>query len=349
MAVQVTSVVSKTLEEQVSFVATLEPDVGTTVGAVVAGPIIESTVREGDRVVAKQTVLALVDPVSRKIALREAEASVSKSRQKWKELERGYRSEEIDQRKAEFEEQKALLSRAEQDFQRAERLYRDQLISQAEFQGFESEYFAAREKLGRARAALRLAEAGPRREEIAQAESEHREAKARYDLIAHELSKTTLFAPLTGYLVKKYVEVGTWVNPGDPVADLVDLNPIYANGPVGERKISLLKRDLPATVIVDAISGESFQGTVAQVVPRADPKSHTFPVKVRIPNSDGRLKSGMLARVSVKVGGRVGLLVPKDAVIRRGTEDFIFVVENGSARRFKIRTGRPVGGMMEIH
>jgi membrane fusion protein (multidrug efflux system) len=57
----------------------------------------------------------------------------------------------------------------------------------------------------------------------------------------------------------------------------------------------------------------------------------------------------MLARVSVKVGGRVGLLVPKDAVIRRGTEDFIFVVENGSARRFKIRTGRPVGGMMEIH
>ena len=89
---------------------------------------------------------------------------------------------------------------------------------------------------------------------------------------------------------------------------------------------------------------------VTQIVPRADPQSRTFPVKVRIANESGRLKSGMLARVTVKVGNeRSGLLVPKDAVVRRGVDEVVFVVENGVARQVKVKTGRAVQQLMEIH
>jgi len=140
------------------------------------------------------------------------------------------------------------------------------------------------------------------------------------------------------------------VKTGDPIAELVDLNPVYANGPVGERKISLLQKGLTATVVVDALPGRSFAGTVTQIVPRADPRSRTFPVKVRIPNEDGRLKSGMLARVTVSVGnGHPGLLVPKDAVVRRGADEVVFVVENGVAKQVKVKTGRAVQQLLEIH
>jgi multidrug resistance efflux pump len=348
--VEVVPVESRTLQEEVSFIATLEADISTTVGAVVSGLVVESNVREGDPVVSKKTVLVQLDRTSREIALREARASIDRAQEEWKKLKRGYRSEEVAQRRAEVEEQKALLARAEQDFRRAERLFRDELISLAELQRFESEYLAAREKQGRVQAAFQLAQSGPRKEDIAGAEAEFREAKARHDLIAYELSRTTLFASITGFLVRKYVEVGTWVNPGDSVADLVSLDPVYAAGPVGERKIGLLRKGLRATVVLDAFPGQSFEGSVAYIVPRADPQSRTFPVKVRLSNRDGRLKSGMLARVTVKVGdGHPGFLVPKDAVVRQGDDEVIFIVENGTARQYKVKTGRAVKGLKEVY
>ncbi len=282
--VEVATVVSRAIQEEVSFVATLEPNIATTVGALVAGRVIRTDVREGDQVVSGKTVIIQLDRASREISLRETQAAVDK---------------------------------AEQDFQRAERLYRNEFISLAEFDRLRSEFLAA---------------------------------KARHDLVAYELDRTTLHAPLTGFLVKKYVEVGTWVNPGDPVADLVDLDPIYATGPVGERRIDLLQNGLPATVTVDALPGKSLRGTVSHIVPQADPQSRTFPVKVSIANPDGRLKSGMLARVTVKVGGgRRGFLVPKDAVVRRGADDFIFIVEDGLAREYKVKTGRAVKGLLEVY
>lgn len=348
--VEVVPVVVRNLQEEVSFIATFEADVSTTVGAVVAGRVIEAKVREGDRVVLGKTVLIQLDRTWRGIALREAEASVARARQKWDRLKRGYRSEEVAQRRAEVEEEKAFLARSEQDFKRAGRLYHKELISLSEFQRFQADYLAAKQKQEGVLAALLLAETGPREEEIGEAEAEFREAKARYDKIAYELDQTTLRAPLTGYLVEKYVEVGTWVNPGDPIADLIDIDPIYAAGPVGERKIGLLRKGLPATVVVDAIPEQSFRGTVTHIVPRADPQSRTFPVKVRISNRDGRLKSGMLARVTVKVGkARSGFLVPKDAVVRHGIDEVIFIVEDGLARQYKVKTGRAVEGLMEVY
>lgn len=347
--VEVAVVVSRAIQEEIFFIATLEPDITTTVGAIVAGRVIWAGVREGDKVIFGKTILIQLDRTSREIALRETQAAVDKSRQRWEELRRGYRSEEIAQRRAEVEEQKALLARAEQDFRRAERLYRGELISLAEFERNQSEFLAAKEKHRRVLAALQLAEAGPRKEEIAQAEADSREAKARRDQVAYELDRTTLRAPLTGFLVKKHVEVGTWVNPGDPIAELVDLDPVYASGPVGERKVDLLRNGQPATVAVDALPGQSFRGTVSHIIPQADPQSRTFPVKVSIPNSDGRLKSGMLARVTIKVGeGRRGFLVPKDAVVRRGSDDVIFIVEDGLAREYRVKTGRAVKGFMEV-
>jgi multidrug efflux pump subunit AcrA (membrane-fusion protein) len=350
ITVEVAPVVIRSVQEEVSFVATLEPDIMTTVGAVVAGRVLRADVREGDQVVGGKTILIQLDPTPRKIALREAQAAAEKARQQWEQLKRGYRSEEIAQRQAEVAEQKAILGRAERDSQRAERLYRDELISQAENERLKSEFVAAQEKYERLLAAFQLAQKGPREEEILQAEAEFQEAKAHYDLIAYELDRTALRAPFTGFLVKKRVEVGTWVNPGDSVADLVDLDPVYATGPVGELKIGILKTGLTAAVTVDALPGRSLSGTVSHIVPRADPQSHTFPVKVAIPNPDGRLKAGMLARVTVKAAGeRQSFLVPKDALVRRRAGNVIFVVADGTAREYKIKTGRAFEGLIEIH
>ena len=167
--VKVAPVVTQIVEEEVSFIATIEPNITTTAGAVVSGRVVKAEVREGDPVERGKTLLMQIDRTSREIALRAADASVAKNREKWQRLRRGYRLEEVAQRRAESEEQKAILSRTEQDFKRGERLYRDELISLAELERLQSEFRAAKEKHGQTLAALQMAEAGPRREEVGRA------------------------------------------------------------------------------------------------------------------------------------------------------------------------------------
>lgn len=348
-AVRVAPVESAAIPEEISFIGTIEPSLATTVAAVVSGRVAAAGFQEGDAVAAGRTVLLQVDRGRREIALRERAAAVARAEKQWEKVREGSRSEEVAQRLAGVREQEALLQRARRDFERAQRLFDDQLVSLAELQKVESDYLAAREKHGSARAALRLTRSGARDEDIAMAEAEHDEARARLDAVAYEIEKSTLLAPISGYIVRKHVDVGDWVNAGEPVADLVDLDPVFAAGPVGERRIARLRTGLPATVALDAFPGEVFSGEVAHIIPQADTRSRSFPVKVRLTNAQGRLKAGMLARIVVSVAsGEPSVLVPKDAVVRRGSDQMVFVVSDGQARAVKVSTGRGYRALLEI-
>ncbi len=348
-AVKTAPVVSKAIPEEVSFIGTIEPNVATTVAAVISGGVAAAGFREGDAVTAGKTILLEVDRGRREIALRERTAAVTRAKKQWEKVREGSRSEEVAQRVAGAKEQEAHLRHARRDLERARRLHDNQLISLAEFQKVESDYVATREKFGSAEAALKLTRSGARAEDIAMAEAGHEEARARLDAVAYEIDKSTLLAPISGFIVKKHVDVGDWVNAGEPVADLVDLDPVFAAGPVGERKIALLRAGLPATVTLDAFPDEVFAGEVARIVPQADTRSRSFPVKVRLSNARGRLKAGMLARVVVIVAsGEPSVLVPKDAVVRRGPDELVFVVSNGQARAVKVSTGRGYRALLEI-
>ncbi len=271
VAVKVAQVELAEIPEVVSFIGTVEPDVATTVASVVSGRVAAADFREGDAVAAGKTVLMELDRGGREIALRERAAAVARARKQWEKVKEGSRSEEVEQRLAGAKEQEAILQRAQRDFERAKRLHDDQLISLAEFQKIESDYIAAREKYGSARAALKLTRSGARVEDIAMAEAEFDEARARLDAVAYEIEKSTLLAPISGFVVGKHVDVGDWVHAGEPVADVVDLDPVFAAGPVGERKIGLLRAGLPAAVSLDAFPARSSPGKWRTSFPRRIP------------------------------------------------------------------------------
>lgn len=347
--VAVVPIVERPVVDEVAFIASVEPSVSTSLGAEISGRVIEVPVQEGDRVVAGSTVLARLDPGPREIQLREAMAAVAKAREELEKLRRGYRAEEIGQRAADMAEREAVLAWAEADFRRAERLHREEIISVAELQRFQSDYLAAKQRHEAAAQALRMARAGPRAEEIAQAEAELAQARARADRVSDEIRRTTIHAPITGYVLRKRVEVGAWAQPGSLVADLIALDPVFVVGPVGEREIRRVQPGQTARVTADAYPGRTFAGTVAAVVPGADPASRTFPVRLTVPNPDGALKAGMFARVAVRTGGgRRGLFVPKDAVVARGGQEFVFVVDGDTATLVRVQTGAVLDGVVEV-
>jgi multidrug efflux pump subunit AcrA (membrane-fusion protein) len=293
--------------------------------------------------------MARLDTTSREIQLRETEAARAKAREQLAMLRRGTRAEEVALREAAMAEQQALLARAEAEFQRARQLFQDHLISRSELERLQADYLAVRQKHEAALQAFQMAREGPRPEEITQAEADLAQATARVERIQHEIRQATIRAPISGHVVKKHVEAGAWVQPGTAVVSLIALDPVFVTGPVGERDIARVRTGQPAQVTADAYPGQVFSGTVTAIVPGADTGSRAFPVRVTLRNPDARLKAGMFARVSVRTGqGRQGLFVPKDAVVRRGGQEYVFVVDGDTARQVKIEIGALVDGLVEV-
>lgn len=346
--VKVAAVVERPVAEEVRFIASAEPSMQTTIGAEVAGRVVEMLAREGHPV-AEGAVLARLDTGPREIQQRESLAAVAKAREELDKLRRGAREEEVAQRAAEVAEQEALLVRAEQDYGRARKLAGDGMISLADLQAAESQFLAAKQRHQRTLEALRMTRTGPRAEDIAQAEAELAAAQARADRIADEIRRSAITAPAAGFVVRKRVDLGGWVQPGTPVVDMIALDPVYVTGPVGEREIRRIAVGQPAEITVDAYPGAVFTGQVTAVVPEANPASRTFPVKVTVANPDARLKAGMFARVAVRAGAaRPGLFVPKDAVVRRAGQELLFLVSSDTARLVRVETGVEMDGLVQV-
>lgn len=126
------------------------------------------------------------------------------------------------------------------------------------------------------------------------------------------------------------------VSSGDPVAEVVELNEVDVEAMVLESYISHVTVGAKAKVHIDAIPNRDFDGTVTYIVPQADIRSRSFPVKVALANEflrDGTplLKPGMFARVTLPVAsGHSRLMVPKDALVLGGLQKIVFVVDRDS-------------------
>ncbi|MES4786364.1 MAG: efflux RND transporter periplasmic adaptor subunit, partial [Nitrospiraceae bacterium] len=78
-------------------------------------------------------------------------------------------------------------------------------------------------------------------------------------------------------------------------------------------------------IIVDALGSRTLIGTISQILPAGDPRTHTFLVKLDLPPTPG-LKTGMFGRLQLDKGAGETMVVPKSAVIERGELTGVFVI-----------------------
>ena len=104
-------------------------------------------------------------------------------------------------------------------------------------------------------------------------------------------------------------------------------------------------------ILVGAIPGLEIQGKVASIVPRANGQSRTFPARIRIPNDKARLGAGMVARVHVtSEDERSALIVPKDSIVTRGSDRFVYVLqEDATAKPVPVETGESRGDWVSVN
>ena len=312
------SVEERTVHDLVTGVATVEPWLRSTVAAEIAGYVESYPLREGQEVVAGETVVCELKKTTLKIDLAEAEALLLRARA---EAETS-----VITARATMEERRALMDRAERDLARSKELFADQVINKSEFDRAEAEAIAARFQFQRAEKDFELAEAGNDPASMA-AEAEVRRAEARLARVQDQIAKATILAPVSGRVLARRTEVGNWVSPGGPVIDIVTLKPALVRVAVNENAIARIQIGDDADIRADAYPGRVFKGKVRFLVPEADMRSRSFPVQIEIENSDGALLSGMFARVEIQIGNGVkALTVPRDALVTGPRGSVIFTL-----------------------
>jgi len=139
-------------------------------------------------------------------------------------------------------------------------------------------------------------------------------AIAERDRVLTEVERLVVLAPFDGFVTRKITEVGQWVQPGDPIAEVISQGRIDAVADVPEHVIDSVKVGDSAQVGIEPLS-LTVRGQVVAVNPDGGNAARTFPVKVKLDDLGGRLKAGMSVTVWLPVGPQEDYLtVPRDAV-----------------------------------
>jgi membrane fusion protein (multidrug efflux system) len=118
---------------------------------------------------------------------------------------------------------------------------------------------------------------------------------------------------------------------------------------VVEKDVPLVKIGQPAELRVDAYPARVFTGKVTRVVQALNPSTRTMTVEVDLSNPDRALKGGMFARVELLVGMHANALqVPIDAVTRLESDQYVYTVQDGKARKVPVELGIRSNGLIEI-
>lgn len=254
------------------------------------------------------------------------------------------RQAETQVRKAEID-----LANAEIQLRRTRRLFEEGIVSEEQIEASE---------LARASAELQLEEA---RDRVAN-------ARANLTKALDDLSKTTLYAPISGQVVELNAEEGEVVvsgmmnNPATKIATVADLSELLAELDVDETEIVQVSVGQAVTVTVDALSERTYHGRVVKMGSSGSTRAGRgdvtfFEVDVLLDDADERLRPGMSVRAEIEVATREDtLVIPVQAVVERergeGGDDeeeaeadsedavqVVYVVEEGRAVRRPVETG----------
>lgn len=147
-------------------------------------------------------------------------------------------------------------------------------------------------------AARKLSEKGFRAEtQLAAAEAALEAAAAAVKIAEVELSYTRIRAPFDGIVDERLVELGDYVDRGDAIARLVELDPMLIVTQVNERDVRRLAVGAPGRARL--ITGETVEGRIRHIAAVADEATRTFRVELEVPNPDGLISAGMTAEIAL--------------------------------------------------
>lgn len=278
----------------------------------VPGRMAVRLVDEGDAVKAGQVVARLDSTdLNQQVALRQADADAAAAA--LKELQDGYRKEDVAQARARLDAAEAEESRLKADDARQQDLFKREVISAREYDASHAALLAAQAQQRAAAEQYALMKSGYRSEQIDQARARLDAANQALDLAKTQLGYATAVSPLSGVVLSKNAEPGEVLAAGAPVVTVGDIRKVYLRAYIDEADLGRVKLGQEVKVTTDSYPGKVYKGRIVFISPEAEftPKmvqtqrervKLVYRIKIDISNPDQELKPGMPADGEIGVG-----------------------------------------------
>ncbi len=331
--------VQKVEEKETVFVSgtVSTPDSPAEVSFLVSGKVIFVGPREGDYV-RKGQVLAQIDPTDFRLSLNVSEAQKANALAALEKAMQSVRPEMLEQARIAYE-------RAEDEYRRMKMLYESNSLAENDFNKFKATYETAKEQYEQAKA-------GAQKEDKQLYRAAYDQSDANLLVAAKALSDATLYAPISGYISKRLIEIGERASAGRPVFEIVQLDTVEVNVGVPETDVHLVKIGQKASITFPALPNQSFQGTVRIINVSADPGTRTYMTRIRVANPGHVIKIGMVAEAKIGGNQKISMMVvPGEAIVRDdqgATMVFVYFSEQRRVYSKRVKIGAFRGNEVEI-
>jgi RND family efflux transporter MFP subunit len=318
ITVGTTMPVRKDLQVRLTYTADIQPFQQVNVFSRVDGYISKIHVDKGDLIKANQ-VLVEIDHTDYQLAVNRAKANLSAAR-------------------ADVSRQDAAIRNAKLTLERTGTLLKQEFISQQDLDNAQANYDMAVAQLDSLRA------------QVSQLQVALQQAEAN-------LAYSYIRSPFAGYVSVRNLDAGAFVSGSTAststmsrgILVLQDITTLRVLLDVVEKDVPLVKIGQRAELRVEAYPDRLFTGSLTRIVHALDRNTRTMTVEVDLSNADRTLKGGMFARVELIVGEhRDALQIPIDAVTRLETDQYVYIVKDGKARKMPVEIGVRESRMVEI-
>lgn len=311
----------------------MEAPVSANVVSKLSGKVAEIPVDVGSPVAAGDLLVRL-DAEEMAAAVQLAEANLQKARESdLPSLE--------NQARTNLATAEATYKNAESEYQRSKALLDGGVISRQIFDQAEKAYLMAKSAYESAERNLEIIVTSTIPDTIRQAEAQLAQARANF-------ANNIITAPISGVVTARNINPGELASNSQPVVSIVSLDKLVVRLDVGENMINTLSEGSEVDVKVSAASPNPFKGTVTNIALAANPVSKAYLVKIEIPNPDHVLKPGMFAEATLKGKSTDGIMVPREAVVKNGDKDVVWIVAGGVAGKKEVVTGPSDGKSVKI-
>ncbi|GGY61653.1 efflux RND transporter periplasmic adaptor subunit [Marinobacter zhanjiangensis] len=162
------------------------------------------------------------------------------------------------------------------------------------------------------------------------------------------LENHRIVAPFSGVIGLSDISVGAYVTPGTILTSLDATERMELNFSVPERFLGQVSLGQMVRGSSPAYRDDVFEGELVELGTRVSELSRSLPVRALINNSQGRLRPGQFMSASLTLRERQALVIPEQAVLLRGDNKYVFIAEDGVARRVSVDLGTRMPGLVEV-
>lgn len=159
----------------------------------------------------------------------------------------------------------------------------------------------------------------------------------------------TLYAPVSGYVTQKMVVAGMKIMPGEKLLDIADLSSLWVVADIYEYELPLVKVGNQATVTLAYLPGVELMSKIDYIYPELSAQTRTAKVRLKLSNSNYRLKPQMFTNVELKISLGKKLAVPESAILNTGKATVVYVDTGHDAfEPREVKTGIGADGYVEV-